>query len=81
MTSPSEKIGVINLTPLIDILLVLLVIFMVITPLSSRGITANLPRQATGARSLPGAGNCAGDHARSPIPSERGGSAAPGVGQ
>ncbi len=38
---------------MIDILLVLLVIFMVITPLSSHGISANLPQPATGTRSLP----------------------------
>jgi biopolymer transport protein ExbD len=48
MTSPSEKIGTINVTPLIDILLVLLIIFMVITPLSSHGINAELPQQSVG---------------------------------
>jgi len=52
MTSPSENIGSINVTPLIDILLVLLIIFMVITPLSSHGITAELPPNAAAARSV-----------------------------
>lgn len=33
----------INVTPYIDILLVLLIIFMVITPFTSRGIPARLP--------------------------------------
>ena len=53
MTSPSEKIGSINVTPLIDILLVLLIIFMVITPLSLHGILAELPQTAVGVSSLP----------------------------
>jgi biopolymer transport protein TolR len=53
MTSPSEKIGTINVTPLIDILLVLLIIFMVITPLDSHGIPAELPQTAAGETSRP----------------------------
>ena len=36
----------INMTPMIDILLVLIIIFMVITPLTPRGLRALLPQPA-----------------------------------
>jgi biopolymer transport protein TolR len=34
----------INVTPMVDIMLVLLIIFMVITPLLQQGVTVNLPK-------------------------------------
>jgi biopolymer transport protein TolR len=34
----------INITPMVDIMLVLLIIFMVVTPLLQQGVTVNLPR-------------------------------------
>lgn len=37
----------INVTPLVDVMLVLLVIFMITTPLFERGIDVNLPQTAT----------------------------------
>ena len=37
----------INVTPMIDVLLVLIIIFMVITPVSQRGLNALIPEQST----------------------------------
>lgn len=34
----------INVTPMVDIMLVLLIIFMIVTPLLQSGVTVNLPR-------------------------------------
>ncbi len=41
-------IAEINVTPLVDIMLVLLVIFMLAAPMMQQGIEVNLPKAATG---------------------------------
>ena len=38
----------INVTPLVDVMLVLIIIFMVITPVLTSGVAVNLPRAQTG---------------------------------
>ena len=41
--SPDEVKGDINVTPLVDVCLVLLIIFMVVTPMLQKGVPINLP--------------------------------------
>ena len=42
-SSANEAISQINVTPLVDVMLVLLIIFMVTAPMIQRGIDVNLP--------------------------------------
>jgi biopolymer transport protein TolR len=55
MTSQASQaagrmLGEINVTPMIDILLVLLIIFMVIAPVTPHGLAADLPQRSANAR-------------------------------
>jgi biopolymer transport protein ExbD len=45
-TSPAAVKADINVTPMIDVMLVLLIIFMIVTPLLTAGFQATLPRSA-----------------------------------
>jgi len=40
----SEYNSEINVTPMVDVMLVLLIIFMIVTPLLQKGVSVNLPR-------------------------------------
>jgi len=51
-SSPERAISEINVTPLVDVMLVLLVIFMVTAPILQQGVEVNLPKVR--AASLPG---------------------------
>lgn len=42
-------VAAINVTPLVDVMLVLLIIFMVTAPMLQQGVDVNLPKAATGA--------------------------------
>ena len=48
-TRSNETIAQINVTPLVDVMLVLLVIFMVTAPILQQGISVNLPQVRAGA--------------------------------
>ncbi len=43
----NEAVSDINITPLIDVMLVLLIIFMVVTPLTQKGLDIALPQTST----------------------------------
>ena len=45
---PRTALAEINVTPLVDVMLVLLIIFMVSAPMMTRGIEVGLPQAATG---------------------------------
>ncbi len=47
----NEALSQINVTPLVDVMLVLLVIFMVTAPILHQGVDVNLPRVRAGALS------------------------------
>src|SRR5512144_707008 len=47
----NEVLSQINVTPLVDVMLVLLVIFMVTAPILQQGVSVNLPRVEGGALS------------------------------
>jgi biopolymer transport protein ExbD len=47
MTRAAALHSEINVTPLVDVCLVLLIIFMVVTPLMTNGMPVNLPRSST----------------------------------
>jgi biopolymer transport protein TolR len=49
MGGPTRQKADMNVTPLIDVLLVLLIIFMLITPKHSRGLDSQLPAESNAA--------------------------------
>ena len=51
-SSPERSISDINVTPLVDVMLVLLIIFMVTAPILQQGVQVNLPKVRAAA--LPG---------------------------
>ena len=47
-TTEFESLAEINITPLVDVMLVLLIIFIVTSPMLVQGLQVELPRQAAG---------------------------------
>jgi biopolymer transport protein TolR len=47
-SSANDSISQINVTPLVDVMLVLLIIFMVTAPILQQGVSVDLPRVAAG---------------------------------
>ena len=47
-SSGSDAISQINVTPLVDVMLVLLIIFMVTAPILQQGVSVDLPKVAAG---------------------------------
>ncbi|MFQ5586792.1 MAG: protein TolR [Thermodesulfobacteriota bacterium] len=47
-TKPKSVLSQINVTPLVDVMLVLLIIFMVTAPMMQEGIDVNLPKVTAG---------------------------------
>ena len=47
-SSGNDSISQINVTPLVDVMLVLLIIFMVTAPILQQGVTVDLPKVAAG---------------------------------
>lgn len=53
-SSNSRQQSEINVTPLIDVLLVMLIIFMVIVPVTPRGLESRVPQDSKGTAPVPG---------------------------
>lgn len=51
-TADGEPIGTMNTTPLIDVMLVLLVMFIITVPLQTNAVKLNLPTPAKGAQAV-----------------------------
>src|SRR5262245_11878075 len=47
-SGPNDAISQINVTPLVDVMLVLLIIFMVTAPILQQGVSVDLPKVSAG---------------------------------